>query len=570
MLHIRTLGTSAIVVGDERIGPEQAMAFTLLLLLGMRGQPIARRELSALLWPDAANADRNHRLRSLLHRLRRRHAPLVCSGATVSLIEASLDFREFLSTPASVSDVRLLAPKLGAVLSGMVTPNAEIADHLEHARDVIVATVMRWITAAFEIARAAGDWTLLRDLAIRAREVDPLNTAVSLILAEAHCLTGDLDLALATLDGITDNGEDSEITKVVTLRRRIMRTAERERMARRKGESPFVGRDDLMRRIWGSLARAKAGTGGAICLWGPAGIGKTRIIEELGRSEITDAYYLRLAARPVYALRPMELFVDVAFRLLDAPGAAGCEPAAYATLRQNVSAATPNDHARGSRPPERAIVDAFVELLAAITDETPLVLAIDDMQVTDVAVWRQLRPMIRWSADRRILWLFAQRASREAELARVTDESAIVPLRVRSLDRSAAMALLRAIGAKAAAVDHEHAFEIAGGNPLLLQDIARAGAVAPEHTLLIDDALARLPADALRVMRLIASLGGHATPQTLSELGYSRRSAMAMVLGELERAGMIREEEGVLHAHTAWSDAVLATLTASEHAAINF
>src|ERR687884_1527205 len=107
MVRIRTLGRSEIDVGGERIGAEQPTAFTLVFLLAMRApRPMSRRELASILWPNVGDADRNHRLRSLLHRVRRLGVPLDSSASSVALVDASVDFRELARPPRSLDDIR--------------------------------------------------------------------------------------------------------------------------------------------------------------------------------------------------------------------------------------------------------------------------------------------------------------------------------------------------------------------------------------------------------------------------------------------------------------------------------
>src|SRR5205085_3770591 len=43
---------------------------------------------------------------------------------------------------------------------------------------------------------------------------------------------------------------------------------------------PLIGREDEVRRLRDALTRAERGTGSSVRLWGPAGIGKTRLIAE--------------------------------------------------------------------------------------------------------------------------------------------------------------------------------------------------------------------------------------------------------------------------------------------------
>lgn len=431
MLRIRTLGASEITSGGARIGAEQPMAFALLFVLAMREHAVARREVAALLWPEARDVDRNHRLRSLLHRLRRIGASLVCSGTTIGLTHTAIDFRDFISGPFSLDDARERGQRVGTVLPGLTAPNAALADCFDDARDVIVATVTRWLNRAMELAKAAGDWRLLEQLARAARTLDVGNEAASLNLAEAQCLTGDPAGGLATLDEMEACGIDNERSFVAArLRQRLVFQIE----ARDHGEMPLVGRDDVMRCLWSALSCARSGRGSGVLLWGPAGVGKTRILDELARLSIDDCVCVRLAARPVHALRPMGLLVDLADRLLDAPGAAGCDPAAYSALKQRLVRAKPNDAVRD----DESLFDELVELLAAVTDDAALLLAIDAMHIVDPAIWRFLRALTVWSFDRRLLWIFSYRAQRERELANVPEVSVIQRIALRPLDRETA------------------------------------------------------------------------------------------------------------------------------------
>src|SRR5436305_5032933 len=227
MLHIRTLGASVIAVGNEHIGVEQRMVFALLFMLAMRHRGSAsRRELAALLWPGAVDAERNHRLRSLLHRVRRIGAPLLCSATTVTLEGSTIDFREYSTPPASTADVREKLPFLAPVLPELSALPPTLADHLEQERDVIVGTTTRWLLAAITLSKAAGDWSLASDAARRARDIDPNNEVAVETLAEHARLTAQA----ATSD------------------------------------VPLIGRDDIMHRIGAAAARATGGEGGALPL----------------------------------------------------------------------------------------------------------------------------------------------------------------------------------------------------------------------------------------------------------------------------------------------------------------
>lgn len=565
MLQIRTLGASEISVAGLRVGAEQPISFALLLLLAVNGSVgVPRSELAATLWPNIADRDRNHRLRSLLHRLRRSGAPLVCSGATIALEPAAIDFREFVTLPTSLDMVRARVASIAPVLPGLTTSSAALADRLDDVRDLAVGTVTRWLTAAVALARAANDWPLIEQLASAAQLVDPADDRAALQRAEAACLTGDPRRAIALLDELAARGgTEEEIALVASeLRQRIAAHLAAELRAEMP---PLVGREAILRRLWSALHRAAGGRGGAIVLWGPAGIGKTRLLRELEAVRLTSAARLiRLDARPAHALRPFDMILELAGSLLEEPGAAGCDPRAYALLTRSCPAAAPNE----SMTPldeigEDGFCDAVAELLAAVSDESPTILTIDDMHIVDGAIWRVLRALARWSGDRRLLWVFAYRAFHESELTPLPEPSVVQRIRVQCLDATAAAALTTAI-ARSPSIDHNELFEVAGGHPLLLQAVARTGgAVPPELEWVVDDGIAQLPADALRALRLVATLGSVA-PRDLADLGIFDRAELGAVLDELQRAGVIRAVDGSLRAHAVWAAAALATVARAE------
>ena len=433
MLRIRTLGASEITVAGTRVGAEQPMSFVLLLLVAVNGSVgLPRRQLAATLWPDASDRDRNHRLRSLLHRLRRMGAPLACTGATISLGTVQLDFRELVTLPASLCVVRDRVEAVGAVLPGLAASNSALADRLDDIRDLIVGTVMRWLTAAVALARDAHDWPLVERLARAAEQVDPADDRAVLQQAEAACLTGETQRAIALLDTLTARGEpDEDVSRAAARLRRSLAASD----ARAHAVEPaplLMAREEIVRRLWSGVAHAAGGHGGAIVLWGPAGIGKTRLLRELDALCLTGAARLvRLEARPANRLHPFSIILELAACLLDEPGAAGCDPRAYGLLIRARDAVAPNDQMTGGCARE-SFCEALMELLAAVTDESPTILAIDDAHVIDGAIWRVLRSLVRWSGARRLLWLFAYRALHEAELAPLPEPSLVQRIRVHA------------------------------------------------------------------------------------------------------------------------------------------
>ncbi|HEY2378414.1 MAG TPA: ATP-binding protein [Gemmatimonadaceae bacterium] len=573
MLQLRTLGASEIHVGDERIGPEQPIAFALVFLLATSSPaPLTRRELASLLWPDVGDRDRNHRFRSLLHRLRRLGVPLVCSEVTVVLEEIAVDYRRLTKSPRSVADVRADVPIIGAVLPNLyLTASSLLADRIDDVRDVITATVMRWLRTAIGVARAEGDWALVERLARLALVFDDASEDAWLSLAEAQCITSDEAAALRTLDEFAGLlGANEQSMPATILRQRIVEARASGSPAKDVDCSVLIGRDDVLRRIWSAVSMAREGLGGAIVLWGPAGIGKTRLLREVERVRMIESVrVVRVGAQAVHALRPFSLVVELIARLLDEPGAAGCVPEAFAALQRLATPKSPNGLPAESLSPD-VLYDLLIELLEAIAEEGPLMILIDDMHVVDGAIWPFWRAMFRWSTDHRVHWLLGYRALREAELLTLPEASLLHRVAIGCLHRTEAALLVDGRRRGCCLLDFDDIFARVGGHPALLCAFARSVDELPRSTArIVDDWIARLAAAPLDVLRLLASLGGSATARSLADVAPLNRAELTTALGELARIGLVYENAGIVHAHQVWADAALALYGRADRFAIN-
>jgi AAA ATPase-like protein len=382
MLHLRTLGLSEIQIDDHTVKPEHAATFLLLLLTALRApRPLSRVELAALLWSDASPPARNHRLRSLLHRVRRTGVILECTETTVRMSERpAIDFRDLVPLPRSLSDVRRFSASLGAILPGVDgAAGTPIAARLEDERDAIRATVTRWVSAALGIARESGDWPLVEQLARAARAVDPYNEEAWLTLAEVRWPTTEVEWESAGTFG------------------------------------------DVIPDIDAMIAAAERGRGGSLLVWGRRGSGKTRLLHSIHLSRRgTSVRSILCSARSERAGARVAAPMSFVARLLDQPGAAGCDPVCYAMLRAAVKSSAPNGSIAGRAIPPDELTDAVVELLAALADEATTVILVDDMPAAAESApeWSAL---VEGSRTLRVAWVFACRADDEADLVGLPD-----------------------------------------------------------------------------------------------------------------------------------------------------
>jgi hypothetical protein len=491
----------------------------------------------------------------------------VCVGTTIALSDFTLDIAALARPPRSLDEVRAGVSLIGPVLPNLdVTSPPALADRLDDERDVIIATLTRWLRASLHIARAGGDWPLVETIARLTLESEESSEDAWLSLAEAQMVTSGGAAALRTLDDHAARCALREPSLPMKLLRQRIGNA---RITRESSidDLPLMGRGDVMRRIWSAITRAREGYGGSTLLWGPAGIGKTRVLRDVERVRtIESVRVVRIAARPVHALRPYALVVDLVARLLDEPGAVGCEPEAFARLRRIASA--PND-ARDAVAPDR-LFDDFIELLAALAEETTTLVLMDDMHVVDTAIWRFWSAVFRWCMGHRVFWLLCYRALRGVELESLPESSLLHRVPVECLLRADAAKLVDLARCGDRPVDFDEIFCHVGGHPALLAARARAETELPRWTEpIVDDWIARISGDHLQILRSLATLGGSATTRGLVDLGIVGRGELVAALGELARFGMIHEANGIVYAHNVWADAALAAQGRISHFAIH-
>ena len=123
MLTIRLLGAVDIKLDNNQhadLGSRKAIA--LLIYLVMEGKPVARDTVTALLWPEMAEAAAKNNLRTTLTRLKRH------LGSYLEITPARVAFNYHLP---HIVDVTILQSRLAAALSGQDLQELQQAIDLE-------------------------------------------------------------------------------------------------------------------------------------------------------------------------------------------------------------------------------------------------------------------------------------------------------------------------------------------------------------------------------------------------------------------------------------------------------
>ncbi|GGP84302.1 helix-turn-helix transcriptional regulator [Streptosporangium pseudovulgare] len=281
--------------------------------------------------------------------------------------------------------------------------------------------------------------------------------------------------------------------------------------------APLRGRDAEREELGGLLEEARQGRGGASLLLGPAGIGKTALLD-------------------------LAVALADGFTVLRAAGAAAETSMAFAglhaLLRPLTDSPEPPPGARGTvlrralehgrAAPGIALPAAVLDLLSAAARNRPLVVCVDDVHHLDAASRDALAFVARRLSGEPIAMLFAARHHQHRALGggavpgAAADLSDLAPVRVLApLDAAAGRELVGGLVPSPLSAELWAALDrIAAGNPLALAETAAAltpaqlaGTAPPPEApprngrlwRACADRLARLPAGTRWLLLLLAA-----------------------------------------------------------------
>ncbi|TDB72983.1 AAA family ATPase [Micromonospora sp. KC721] len=339
-------------------------------------------------------------------------------------------------------------------------------------------------------------------------------------------------------------------------------------------DASLLEREAELALLGQAFTTAAAGRGAAVLVEGPAGIGKSTLME---------------AARRVAAATGL--------RVLSARGSQLEQEFGYGVVRQLVEpvlfTAPTADRVRllrgpahrvpalldvdptGPAPGDLAVSYALYWLLVNLTGRGPVALVVDDAHWVDDASLRFLRYLMPRAAELPLAIVVAGRPSADAgQWDELAAEPAAALMRLAPLSPAGTARLVESVTAAASAELVSACHRLTGGNPLLVRELATAaraagGAAAdgdePALRALGGAALAqRMPAvlanltpAAVRFAEACAVLGEEAAPHIVSGLTEAG-GRLDELRGELVAAGILRTGTRVAFRHVLIRDAVYA------------
>ncbi|MBJ7331172.1 MAG: AAA family ATPase [Solirubrobacteraceae bacterium] len=340
--------------------------------------------------------------------------------------------------------------------------------------------------------------------------------------------------------------------------------------------SDLLERDDELALVDDLLGSVAAGEGRCLLIEGPAGIGKSQVLSEVRRRAGKRMTVLAARGGELEGTFPFGVVRQLFEGLLADPARGDALLAgAAAPARDVLSAPTQNTQAGGA---SFAVLHGLHWLALNLSEEQPLVLAIDDLHWVDRPSLRFLAYLVRRLEGTQVLVVATLRSAEPgtdpALLAELVHDPLVEALRPRPLSSEAVAALAR----ERLGEDGEEAFVAAchratGGNPLLLRQLLAAMAterirpvadeaetvkrIAPRavsRTVLLH--LGRLDAGATDAARAIAVLGDGATPTAVGALAGLSADAVVEATGALVRSEILLPETPFGFVHPLIRDAV--------------
>ena len=582
LLRIRLLGGLDARYGAERVSTLESPRLQSLLayLLLHRHTAQQRQHLAFVLWPDSTEAQARTNLRQLLHHLRR---AIPQSDSLLEVGAASIQWRPDGPFSLDVAQFELaadLADKDGdtearealevavALYGGELLPGCYdewILSERERLRDRNIGLLER-LTKILEQER---DYRGAARYAERLLRSDPLHESTYRRLMRLYSLCGDRARALrvyhtcATVLERELGVEPSSATRdaytaLLSLESTVEVAETRPALAM---EWPLIGRRTEWERAVGAWHAAVEGQARFLVVMGEAGIGKTRLVQELevwcARQGVATARSRSYAAEGRLAYAPVvEWLRSEALRRgvtkLSEVWLTEIARVLPELLTENPELPRPDPLAESEQ--RQRLFEALARAIVIVSVQKPLLLVLDDVQWCDQDTLEFLHYLVRFDSGSALLIAVTARVEElgpehpvTSLLGGIRSRDELVEISLGPLDEVESVALAAELSDQkmdpevARRLSHE-----AEGNPLFLVESVRAGLstgeMPPKVQSVIEARLAQLSPATREMVGIAATVGREFTFEVLRGAGSQDEDALVHGLDELWRRRIIREQ----------------------------
>ncbi|HEX6250916.1 MAG TPA: AAA family ATPase [Gemmatimonadaceae bacterium] len=421
--------------------------------------------------------------------------------------------------------------------------------------------MQRVFVHALRSARGRGDWLALEHLAMSCLRLDPLNEEATIARAEATVMRGSKAQALALLDDYMEAlGEKS---LAIGLPAKILRSRIADRLIHTRyaalSERHFVGREEEIALMTNALEEARQGRGGAFLFVGVAGIGKTRLLDEVTRiAELKGIAIVGGRCQPTDVDRPVTVLASLVPALRALPGSLGVSVHSLSLLQRLTEYSEPAEspaEVAETGADGAAIRRAVFDLFDAVADENTVLVTVEDAHWADRFSWKMLRMLAEWSSRHRVLIVVTSRPgadpSQHDSVLDPVESFHVRPLMPLSYTAGESLVtmLMQDQGAEASAEMLRWCVTVSEGNPYYLRELltrwletGEPFGVPQSLAELIDRKLDKLSTDALRLMQVCVSFGKWCTLGRLERSEAADPPQLLRALDELTHAGLVTSD----------------------------
>jgi len=515
-LGLRLLGGFLLQADARPRALPARKAQALLAYLAVRaGRAHARETLTGLLWGDVGERQARQSLRQTMVRLRRALAgsprALVAQGDTVTLNPGALDvdvaaFERLVKrgTPEALESA--VALYHGPLLDGVNVAAPTFEEWLQSERARLAELAANALRRLVDRHLKAGRVEAATQAATRLLALDPLQEEVHRTLMRLQVRQGRRAAALRQYQTCVavlqkELGVEPEApTKRLYLEilqqaaapapgARRPATATRAPLA--AADSPIIGREAELARVRARLRSALRGEGQVLFVTGEAGIGKSRLVDELAAMAATHGARLLVGrAYETEQILPFRPWVD-ALRAGHALSGMREAPAGSAPARTELARLFPE--LSGSEAPPAITREGHLRLfesldavLGELARSQPVFVVLEDLHWADEMSARLFAFVGRRLVDRPILLVASARDEDLAEipaLTRLVGELAPLPhvehVGLGALSASSTATLVRALAragshATRLAETVDRVWTLSEGNPFVIVETMRA------------------------------------------------------------------------------------------------
>ncbi|HVE45502.1 MAG TPA: AAA family ATPase [Acidimicrobiales bacterium] len=531
---------------------------------------LATEQVMDILWPDltpeAARANL-HKTATLARQALGSKDSVVLRGDTVNLwpsAEVTVDVVELerAARRALASGERRGCAEVARRYRGELLPDERYEEWTITRRDQLQMLYL-------DLLRAGALWDELV-------AADPTDEAAHRELMTAHVKAGRLDAAIRQFQRLrTILARELGVTpspQTLTLYREIVGTATAGR-----GRPGLVGREQELLRARAALRRAAEGRPAAIFVTGRAGIGKTRLCEELVEQALDEEWFvLRATGREQTQSVPYWPLVEaIQGVMMDRPYLANAlgDPE-RGLLARLTGLAT--DHE--SEPVHRHAVLHLVSQVVAATRASRTMLFLDDLQYVDEDTVALAEVMSSAPAPRGLVFLAASRPGIDGHGSSITSAMIArgvgVEVRLGALTRSETEAVVAdALNRPPSDLELDMAWQLSDGNPFFVLELAAAfnsghAARTTGAYGAVDTRLERLPPPVRESLRSVAVVAHQFTADEFAALSTLDADEALGYLDIAMSAGVVaRQGSSYRFRHDLVRDRLTETVTEPERAA---